>query len=171
MLRDATAAASPRERFDVFVSHSIKDAEIVLGAKSILERSGLSVYVDWIVDPHLDRTRVSGTTAKRLRERMRQCCSLMYLHSRYSTVSRWMPWELGFFDGVNGNVAVLPVVPDAGSLSFAEQEYLEIYPKVDFINLDKAKHSPFINKTKQLGLGSWKSLSEWIMSNDKLTSA
>ncbi|TGS08549.1 outer membrane beta-barrel protein, partial [Mesorhizobium sp. M1C.F.Ca.ET.187.01.1.1] len=37
-------------------------------------------------------------TAELLRTRMRQSKTLIYVHSNNSPGSRWMPWELGFFD-------------------------------------------------------------------------
>ena len=135
VIEEARVVDEKRTSFDVFLSHSLSDKEIVIGTRRILERSGRSVYVDWIVDPHLDRAKVTGATAEKLRSRMRQCTSLLYLYSRHSQSSRWMPWELGYFDGRNGNVAVLPVVPDQGTLDFAKEEYLQIYPKVDFIGI------------------------------------
>jgi len=40
--------------YDIFLSHSFKDAELILGIKKILEDDyGYSVYVDWIEDKHL----------------------------------------------------------------------------------------------------------------------
>lgn len=55
------------ERFDIFLSHSIRDAELVLGVKVVLEDAGKSVYIDWIEDPALDRAQVTGKTADMLR--------------------------------------------------------------------------------------------------------
>lgn len=34
--------------FDVFLSHSLHDAPLILGLKRVLEADGLSIYVDWI---------------------------------------------------------------------------------------------------------------------------
>lgn len=96
--------------YDIFLSHSIHDADIVLGAKQLLEEKGNTVYVDWIDDPALDRSRVCTETADVLRLRMQHCTSLVYLHSSNSGQSKWMPWELGYFDGFNGNVAIFPVL-------------------------------------------------------------
>lgn len=48
------------QRFDIFLSHSIRDSELVLGVKVVLEDAGKSVYIDWIEDPALDRAQVSG---------------------------------------------------------------------------------------------------------------
>src|SRR5438270_1000981 len=67
------------DSFNIFLSHAIADAEIVLGARSILQRLGYSVYVDWIVDTEMDRSRVTPETATKLKKRMRQCESLLYL--------------------------------------------------------------------------------------------
>ncbi len=65
-----TAAFNANDSFDVFLSHSSKDAEVILGIKLLLEGQGLSVYVDWIVDTQLDRTKVNAETAETLRDRM-----------------------------------------------------------------------------------------------------
>jgi hypothetical protein len=49
----------------VFLCHSIRDAELIQGAKTILEKRQLSVYVDWIIDPQTDRSAVTAETAKK----------------------------------------------------------------------------------------------------------
>lgn len=120
-----------RSSFDVFLSHSRLDSDVIVGVKEILEATGLSVYIDWIDDPLLDRSHVTPATAHKLRLRMRQSKSLFYVHSENATASRWMPWELGFFDGHNGNVAILPVVRNAGQTAFKGEEFLGLYPYVD----------------------------------------
>jgi hypothetical protein len=171
VIEEARVTDATRTSFNVFLSHSIRDKEIVIGAKRLLEQAGQTVYVDWVVVPNLDRSRVTGATAEKLRKRMRQCTSLLYLYSRHSQSSRWMPWELGYFDGHNGNVAVLPVIPDQGKLNFAQEEYLQLYPKVDFIHLTIGRPLVFVNKVRELETGSWKSLNEWANGTDKLRPA
>jgi hypothetical protein len=57
--------------FDIFLSHSVRDADLILGLKRMLEAEGCTVYVDWIDDADLDRQNVKAATAARLRERMR----------------------------------------------------------------------------------------------------
>ena len=79
--------------FDVFLSHSYDDAEVILGVKKIMESIGLKVYVDWIDDAGLDRGNVTRKTAAILRMRMRNSSSLVYAHSESSGDSKWMPWE------------------------------------------------------------------------------
>ncbi|WP_322886917.1 toll/interleukin-1 receptor domain-containing protein [Sinorhizobium medicae] len=156
-----------RDTFDIFLSHSTGDAEIILGVRRILEETGKTVYIDWIDDPDLERGSVSGETAQALRKRMRQCSSLLYVYSQSSQKSRWMPWELGYFDGINGNVAVLPVIPDSGDLDFEKEEYLQLYPKIDFINITSEPRM-FVNQSQKLESGTYKSFDDWRSGEDKL---
>lgn len=124
-------ASTSRTSFDIFLSHSRLDSDVILGTKVILERTGQSVYVDWIDDPQLDRSRVTSATAAKLRIRMRQSRSLFYAHSMNATKSRWMPWELGYFDGFNGNVAILPIAGGVTPINLKGEEYVDLYPYVD----------------------------------------
>lgn len=133
VLNEDGVLASARQSFDVFLSHSIQDAEVILGVKIVIEKLGFSVYVDWIEDSQLDREKVSAETAERLQLRMKQCNSLIYAHSLSSPQSKWMPWELGFFDGCRGRVAILPIAETEGQ-SFVGQEYLGLYPYVDQVS-------------------------------------
>lgn len=130
----SAAAAQPSAQFDVFLSHSYLDAELVLGVKRLLEATGLSVYVDWIDDQQMDRAAVTATTAHRLRMRMRSSKSLIFVTSATSSTSKWMPWELGYFDGFRpDHVAILPLVQTQGG-QFSGQEYLGLYPLVEDVN-------------------------------------
>jgi TIR domain len=123
-------AAAGKTRFDVFLSHAVVDAELVVGVLTVLQDAGLSVYVDWYVDPQLDRAKVTAPTAEVLRKRMQQCDSLLYLWSLNAADSKWMPWELGYFDGHNGNVAVFPVVAQSDN-EYRGTEFVGLYPTVD----------------------------------------
>lgn len=122
------------KQYDVFLSHSTRDADIVLGVKLLLEELGKTVYVDWIEDSELDRTKVTPETAAVLRERMKSCASLIFIATENSSTSKWTPWELGYFDGFKqGGVAIFPVLEDWNS-SFEGQEYLGLYPVVEKSN-------------------------------------
>ncbi|POA27744.1 MULTISPECIES: toll/interleukin-1 receptor domain-containing protein [unclassified Pseudomonas] len=120
------------ERFDIFLSHSIKDKDLVEGVGVLLRERGYNVYIDWMNDEELDREHVDKKTADRLRQRMRNCSSLIYIATGQSAESKWMPWELGYFDGCkSGAVAILPLV-DSLSSGFNGQEYLSLYPLVEW---------------------------------------
>jgi hypothetical protein len=131
------SAAMPMDTsFDIFMSHSYEDAEVIAGVKVLIEREGLSVYVDWIEDAQVDRSQVTARTANMLRERMNHCRFLIYASSKTSPNSKWMPWELGYFDGLRrGNVGILPIVQSTGK-NFNGQEYLGLYPSYQMINFD-----------------------------------
>jgi hypothetical protein len=150
ILSEEVASAKDAQRFDIFLSHCLKDAEIIAGVKRYLEEQGQSVYVDWVVDKQLDRERVTPATADVLRKRMRQSESMIIATSDNSPESRWMPWELGYFDGFrNGRVAVLPLVASEGQV-FIGQEYLGLYPKIEKLPTKTGDTTPFVTK----GLGS-----------------
>jgi len=120
-----------RTSFDVFLSHAYLDAREILGVKALLEAMSLTVYVDWIDDHELDRGKVTPATAEKLRQRMRQSKSLVFATSRASVDSKWMPWELGYFDGFRpGHIAIFPLVTAAGD-SFVGQEYIGLYPRIE----------------------------------------
>jgi TIR domain len=130
ILKEEVKAAASATEFDIFLSHSINDAELVIGVKALLEAQGLTVYVDWTDDPVLDRSKVTKETARLLRQRMRQSKSLVYLATENSTSSKWMPWEVGYFDGFKPDgVAIMPVL-DHENQVFSGQEYLGLYPIV-----------------------------------------
>jgi hypothetical protein len=122
-------------KFDVFLCHSYLDKKYVLGLREMLKQYGKSVYVDWICDPLFTRETVNRTTANRLRRRMRDSKDLFYATSPAADESRWMPWELGYFDGMRPrHVALVPIVPKAQLLTTG-QEYLDLYPTLERLNL------------------------------------
>jgi hypothetical protein len=120
-----------RRTFDVFLSHSHLDSDIVLGVCRILRsRFGLRVYVD-LDDRELGNGgAITPETADVVRDRMAYSASLIYAASSNSPTSKWMPWELGYFDGLKGTVAILPI-DDAPKEQFKGQEYLGLYPYID----------------------------------------
>lgn len=145
-LNDAQKNYKETDRFDIFLSHSMVDAELVLGIKVLLETEGQKVYVDWIDDQALERDRVTAKTADVLRKRMRQSESLLYVATENAPKSKWMPWELGYFDGFkNGGVAILPVL-DKSDSPFEGQEYLGLYPVITRERLTRSKAEPSIGR-------------------------
>ncbi len=121
------------QKFNIFLSHSFIDAELILGIKIALEQLGYSVYVDHQVDPQMSRQKVTIETASVLKERMRHSESLFYVSSYNSQNSVWMPWELGYFDGIRGTAAIPPLFSRQQSIDeYSGQEYLGIYPYITY---------------------------------------
>lgn len=117
--------------FDIFLSHSYLDKKQVEGIYIELTNKGFSVYVDWIVDPQLNREKVTKETAELIRKRMKSSKTLLLAISTNAGLSKWIPWELGFIDGNTGNCAIFPVAPGAASpAAFERSEYLLLYPYI-----------------------------------------
>jgi len=135
------------KKYDIFLSHSYLMVDQIYILKEQIEIYGFSVYVDWIDDNVLSRDNVTKDTAKILQNRMKNCHSLIYAHSIESTTSKWMPWELGFFDGYNGKVAILPIEEQAtGTNDYSGQEYLGIYPYITKENDESGKNQLYVNE-------------------------
>ena len=115
--------------FDIFLSHSYLDKDVIEGLYIELTRMGFKVYVDWIVDPELDRNHVDRWTATIIRNRLKSSSSLLLAISVNASISRWMPWELGYADGNTNKCAVIPVSQyDNSPQLYKGFEYLSLYP-------------------------------------------
>lgn len=119
-------------KFDVFLSHSSLDHDEVIILLQLFNKSGYSVYVDWIYDKQLDRSNVTAKTAETLRMRMQQSRGLSYWATDNASHSKWCPWELGYFDGLsNSRCCILPVLTHEAS-TYKGQEYLGLYPYLQY---------------------------------------
>ena len=116
-------------QFDIFLSHSFTDQQLILGIMMSLEDLGYKVYVDWVHDKDLSHDKVTPETAGVLRKRMSASKCLFFATTANSSSSKWMPWELGYMDGHNSRAAILPVTQQKTG-SYDCQEYLGIYPYV-----------------------------------------
>lgn len=151
------ASMQTEKTYDIFLSHSYDNIELVLGTRVYLLEQGFSVYVDWIDDPQLDRAKVSVKTANILRNRMIMCKCLIFLATKESLDSKWTPWELGYMDGKKNKVAILPALADYNN-SYSGQEYLEIYPYITEEFSMSGVKLPYINEingTRQIYLRTW----------------
>ena len=115
--------------------------------------------MDWIEDAQLNRSKVDKGTAETLRNRMDNCNSLFYVASGNSALSKWMPWELGYFDALKKKVAILPILEsDSVTNVYNGQEYLGLYP---YVAKDKTKEGSmalWIHETEK----TYVSFSEWL---------
>lgn len=149
------------ETFDIFLSHSYKDAklnnELMLALKDMIRDLGFSVYVDWIVDEQLHRDHVNKETARTLRNRMDHCESLFFAASDNSPSSIWMPWELGYMDGKKDRVAIFPLLSQPQA-EYKGQEYLGVYPYVDVSNSNSGTPMLWIHESKD----EWVSFQKWL---------
>ena len=125
------AVSQRLSRYDIFLSQTVRDAEIVLGVYDLLTSAGYSVFCDWIEAPDTNRSQVTPTNAAFIRATMSVSDTLLFLDTEASVQSLWMCWELGWFDGARGPVAVLPVLNE-GERYYRGREFLGLYPCVEF---------------------------------------
>lgn len=62
--------------FNIFLSHSFLDKDEVEGLYLELTHMGYKVYVDWIIDPYLNRNNVTKATANHIRNRLKSSKTL-----------------------------------------------------------------------------------------------
>lgn len=123
---------------DVFISHKQEDYVM---AKSLFEKIknlGFEPYLD-IDDEEISRNLSAGALADRIRDKLRHAKSLLFVVTPNSIHSKWMPWELGFFDGRWGQPTIglymrnpssdMGLEVDSNG-KFTIREYLDFYEKV-----------------------------------------
>lgn len=149
-----------RDTYDLFLSHSYLDKDLIYSLIELFNESGYSVYVDWIADPQMDRSNVNANNAALLRTRMQNCQGLAYISTTNITRSKWCPWELGYVDGnKNGRCAILPIMKTSGE-HFNGQEYLGLYSYIDYVtSKENGKHEFWVNDPnddqKYVALRDW----------------
>ena len=93
---------------------------------------------------------------------MKKCKGLLYLYSPSSSVSKWCSWEVGVFSGMKSfRCANLPLVQNK-SEDFKKQEYLEIYPYVDYEKIqDKEQYDFWVCESDK----KYTTLRAWLNGN------
>jgi hypothetical protein len=135
-----SAMNEAKDNYDIFLSHNFLDREEVKGLYLELTSFGYRVYVDWIVDPELDRNNVTKESAELIRKRMKSSKSLLLAISTNAEMSKWIPWELGYVDGHTKRCAIIPVSKENYAPTvFRGKEYLKLYP---FIKKLPLKNQP-----------------------------
>jgi hypothetical protein len=150
--------AAESSSFDIFLSHSYLDKELIIGALTYLEKMGYSVYVDWKQDSQLKREDITKRTARILRRRISQSKALFFVTTANAPESKWMPWELGYMDGKSGKCAILPISEHyTASDSYFGQEYLEVYPYVVADNDKAGKNRLWVHEDAEtyVNFDSW----------------
>lgn len=161
----ANRSLKTADGFDIFLSHRFLDAPYVLQLKDYLESFGYSVFVDWIEQPEIDKEKITKRTAAYLRRVMDKCEGLLFAVSENSTASRWMPWELGYFDGSGGRIAIVPITERrTTSETYRGQEYLGLYPYITLEKDQSGVNRLWVNKSTS----KYVTLEDWIMGRSLL---
>lgn len=113
----------------VFLSHKHNEKEELANTIDLLKSFGVQVYVDWL-DEGMPKS-TSGTTAKKIKKRIKENRKFVLLATEEAIASKWCNWELGLGDAAKyiDHIAVLPVADD--NREFSGAEYLQIYPYIE----------------------------------------
>ncbi len=144
------------DTYDLFISHSFRDKDLIAGLYRLFDKAGYKVYIDWIDDSGLDRTNVTKETAELIRKRIKSSLGLAYVATANATSSKWCPWELGVSDGMHGRACILPVMTS----EFKGQEYLNLYPYLEYAKTRNGERDEFwvtdqSDKSKYIILRNW----------------
>lgn len=120
------------KKYDIFLSHSSSNKELLLELKSLLNSLDFNVYIDWVNDiDALKRTLTNADTAQVIIERLKSCNALIFVYSEESLKSLWTPWEIGYFHSLKNKIGVY--YPNESDIS-ETPAYIGIYPKVKMID-------------------------------------
>lgn len=122
------------QSFDVFLSHSSKDKDILPSVINFLSKYNVNVYIDKS-DDELPK-KPSSETGDVIKSRIQEAKKFIVLVSQNSKDSKWIPWELGIADEKKKieNVALLPCIQSTSLSDWPEQEYLGLYPRIVYGN-------------------------------------
>ena len=76
--------------YDIFISHSSLDKEIVCAIYDLLVRCGFNAYVDY-EDNELSPKNVTKETGIKLRQKLKMSTGLAYIATSNVTSSKWFP--------------------------------------------------------------------------------
>ncbi|AMV63900.1 MULTISPECIES: TIR domain-containing protein [Lactobacillaceae] len=151
--------------YDIFISHSFLDKSLIQALALLFKKDGFSVYIDWIQDSYLDRSHVSPKTAKIIKNRISQCKALAYVSTENVSNSKWCPWELGIGDGIHkGKACILPILEENGK-DFKGQEYLGLYPYMDYTAEENSETKHFWITDPQ-NTNKYTLLKDWLDGKD-----
>lgn len=114
----------------VFLSHSHKDKDLVLGIiETITYLGNVTVYVDW---DDLSMPQVTNReTAERIKKHIATFDYFLVLATKNAMESRWVPWEIGIADSIKSEsrIAIIPVTNQYEN--FKGNEYLQLYRRIE----------------------------------------
>lgn len=126
--RASFSAMGEKVKYDVFLSHSIKDMALINGIRDVLEHHfGISVYIDWEEDAGTTRDEIADT----VKTAMNRSNTFLVVKTDNSDDSSWVPWETGYFDNKdNDKIGVLLIEDEDSEFNhetFEHREYLKNY--------------------------------------------
>lgn len=113
-----------KKTYDVFISHSSKDSNIVKAIIRSLNKHGLNNYCDWTSDREfLKRELVSDYTKVVLQKRMEQSKSLLFLRTENSIASDWVKFELDYYKNLGRTIYCVDFIKEKELCDFKVANY------------------------------------------------
>lgn len=123
-------------KITVFLSHKHNELEDMQDIICFLQsKYGVLVYID-SQDSSMPST-TSGATAKKLKERIKNCDKFIFLATNGAIESTWCNWELGYGDAhkYKENIALFLIKPQlTHNSAYKGNEYMSIYPYITYSN-------------------------------------
>lgn len=135
------------DKYDIFLSHSSKDNLLINALYYELINMGFSVFLD---KKDADKTSIDDM-AEHLKKAMKKSTYLLYVHTHNASLSKWTPWEIGYFDSRNksSNILIMPTLDDSLSMaSYRGQEYLTQYNGICVEGLENLRN--LLHKIKKI---------------------
>lgn len=96
-LAEAAIDKNSQKTYDIFLSHSSKDKDLVGKIRDVIEKEfGFEAYVDWDENSGMKRTEVADI----VKNVMQRCKTLLIIKTKNSDESSWVSWETGYFEAL-----------------------------------------------------------------------
>lgn len=131
-----TRSFDESKSYHIFLSHKYSDVPLIYGIIQLLKNDGYEIYIDWEDETLPDRSQVGVETALKIRKKFKACKSLIFIDSPTANESKWIPWEIGCFDGFKNKVAIFPIESNDNKIEYNSREYIGLYPYIiDYNNI------------------------------------
>jgi len=141
-VRTFSAKTADSSKPTIFLSHKHDDLKDLQGVMGKLQELGAKIYIDSMDNKMPDQT--SGDTAVRIKEEIKFCNKFVLLATDKAIESYWCNWELGIGDTYKflNHIAIVPMKEKATyDSNYKGNEYLQIYPTIDYENGTKKYRS------------------------------
>lgn len=116
------------KRYNIFISHSTKDRNFLIDLVHDINKQGKNVYVDWMEDIEaLQRSKTNAQTASVIKHRIDSSDVVLCIKTEGALSSEWIPWELGYADGIGKSIFVMDIDGDT-----PVPAYMQLYQLVPF---------------------------------------
>lgn len=113
-----------RKIYDVFLSHSYKDSDIVKKLIKAFNKHSMNIYCDWTSDnDFLKRELVSNYTRVVLKKRIEQSKNIVFVRTKNSINSDWVSFELDYSRELKKTIFCIDLIDDTTTVQYQKLIY------------------------------------------------